>query len=640
VVNQLSERSMFALTALQHFPPSIVEALLSDVNFQKAYELTTMSTISFHEIELSVGRNELFNAVREVLADGSAQPTLNDKTGRNWKLQLSASNNECRVELVSDDKRFVLPDFSLLSPRGADRLNGFDRAVRNVHLAESIRNSWRKLVTARALTDDEIVAFHTEIEATPMAVQAKIASEIRRGTSSPSTLVPRTESYFDCLVGVYNQDQDITQYARAGAREHICQLTSWRAYEGLLFSLLLSSHSSISSEIEAHQLSEGDLIRAYDWVLEVGDLISQIGAVEIGLSILDICPKIEPHLRSLIEKIRDDDADENHSEGRFHLLSALIVLVEGELSRTKILKDKPPFWRRLASIAQASLIERCITNSQVDISAFTKWALQARGQFFYLQIMADLRQEPRWYPDYVSASHLKAEFMGRIVGAAQRNDSKIHSQALRELLFSGDPGSIHSQMTFPLAFLPGPLEGSLKAQLATPAWVVSEIEKQLNEDILRPHSFTALLNSALIFHVDAQHAGLAAKALRTAKYQLRHTENKEILVSLLRGLATVAAVTRSGELAQEVKILTRRYRLQEAYKLSAEDVLWIGLIAAANSAEIAVWCEFVGDWITELAFQPLQPDEMGRLHSHLETLCQIVPELWRTCGRAEAALKP
>lgn len=637
MVNQLPERSTFALTALRHFPQSIVEALLSDVNFQKVYELTTMSTISFGEIELSIGRNELFNGVRAVLAKDNSQPTLCDKTGRNWKLQPSAG--EGRVELVSDDKRFILPDFSLLSPRGADRLNGFNRAVGSVRLAESIHNTWHRLVTARALTDDEIVAFHAEIEATPMGVQAKVASEIKRGTSSLSTLVPRRESYFEGLVGIYKQDQDISQYARAGGREHIRQLMSWRSYEGLLFSLLLSSHSSISSEIEANQLSENDLIRVYEWVLEGGDLISQIGAVEIGLSILDVCPNIEPPLRFLIEKIRDDDAGEDHSRGRFHLLSALIVLVEGELSRTRILKEKPPFWRRLATIAQASLIERSIIGSHVDISAFTKWALQARGQFFYLQIIADLRQEPRWYPDYVSASHLKAEFMGRIVGAAQRNDSKIHSQALRELLFSEDPGSIHSQMIFPLAFLPGPLEGSLKAQLAMPAWVVNEIEKQLNEDVLRPHSFTALLNSALIFHVDTQHAGLAAKALRTAKYQLRQAENREALISVLRGLAIVAAVTRSDELAQELKILTRRYRQQESYSISIHDILWIGLIAAASHSDLGKWCEFVGDWITELAFQPSQSDELKRLHSHLVSLCHIVPELWRTCGKAEAALK-
>src|SRR5207249_2285328 len=143
---------------------------------------------------------------------------------------------------------------------------------------------------------------------------------------------------------------------------------------------------------------ERDLIQAYEWLHKKGDRISQIGAIEIGLSILDKRPKIEPYVQGVIEQIRDDCADDDR--GRFHLLSALIVLVEGELSRTKILRKKPPFWRRLASIAQASLIERCVIGSHVDMAEFTRWAVQARGQLFYLQTMSDLRREPRWHPDY------------------------------------------------------------------------------------------------------------------------------------------------------------------------------------------------------------------------------------------------
>ncbi len=66
--------------------------------------------------------------------------------------------------------------------------------------------------------------------------------------------------------------------------------------------------------------------------------------------------------------------------------------------------------------------------------------------------------------------------------------------------------------------------------------------------------------------------------------------------------------------------------------------MWIGLTAAAAHLDLAGWCKFVGEWVTELAFQPLGCDEMDRLHSHVEQLCHIVPELWHTCGRAEAAL--
>lgn len=42
--------------------------------------------------------------------------------------------------------------------------------------------------------------------------------------------------------------------------------------------------------------------------------------------------------------------------------------------------------------------------------------------------------------------------------------------------------------------------------------------------------------------------------------------------------------------------------------------------------------------VTELAFEELSTDEALDLYSQLITLCQLIPALWVTCGRAAAAL--
>jgi len=43
--------------------------------------------------------------------------------------------------------------------------------------------------------------------------------------------------------------------------------------------------------------------------------------------------------------------------------------------------------------------------------------------------------------------------------------------------------------------------------------------------------------------------------------------------------------------------------------------------------------------MTDLAYQELTIEEAFRLHSHLLVLCHLVPELWASCGQAEAALQ-
>ena len=629
------KRSVLALAALQYFPPSIRESLISDPVFRNSYGITEDALISFSEAGVSVQRSKLFDRIREVLADRSARPALKDEAGKEWRLELVEIDNERRVGLSHGERRLLLPDFYALSPNQTERLKSFDRDANDVNLSEEATKGWREILASRALADDEIDALHAEIKETPVRLAVLVGLEMEMGKGSLSTLVPRSERYFDRLVCEYRQSQNIADHAQVGAREHIRQLMSWRVYDGFLLSLLLSSHSSIASEIDTDQLEERDLIQAYEWLQKEGDRISQIGAIEIGLSILDKRPKIEPYLQAMIEQMRDDSADDR---GQFHLLSALIMLAEGELARTKILRGKPVFWRRLASIAQASLIERCIIKSHVDIAKFTEWATQARGHLFYLQTMADLRREPRWLPEYVSPRQLKAEFIGRILSAAQQNATKIHTLAMRELLFGEGSEGLKSLVEFPFPYLSGPLEGGLGLQVEPPAEILKAIEEQLSADVLRLRSFAALVNSALIYRLDSHQAQLAAKALRAVKHQLRQADSKEQLFTALSGLATVAAVTRSGELAEELRTLTRRWRHEPGRGLSAEEAMMIGLVAAAAHSELTDWCEFLGEWITELAFQSLELDEMERLHSQVEHLCHIVPELWRTCGRAEAAL--
>ena len=376
--------------------------------------------------------------------------------------------------------------------------------------------------------------------------------------------------------------------------------------------------------------------KGHEFLEEHGDRISQLGAIEVGLRVLPRSPEIEVALMRLIEQILNDDA-EGETSG-FQLLSALFVLVDGELSRVRLFAVEPPFYRRLAALAQAALIHRQLVGSAVETDRFCKWAMNNRGQLYYLQSLADLRTEPRWNPNFASASQLKAEFLGRITMAAKYCEGNIKAGELRELVLGTEPGSLHSFSSFPRTYLPGPLEGADDSQNMLPAEISEAIETQLNSDDAGPTSFVALVNASLIFRIDRDQAALAVKALRLANYRLANIKDRSQLVAILNGLATVAAVTRSRELADELRILVRRYRRDAEYVLSLKEAMRIGLVAAASHPDLKNWRTFFGDWLTELAFEELEHDEGQVLHSHLQSLCHVVPELWVTCGRADAAL--
>lgn len=161
----------------------------------------------------------------------------------------------------------------------------------------------------------------------------------------------------------------------------------------------------------------------------------------------------------------------------------------------------------------------------------------------------------------------------------------------------------------------------------------------LSAPAISASSFFALVNGSLPFRIPADLADTAADAIARADYRLDCGGDGKVLISILIGLATVAAITRNHQLTDSLFTLLHKYRRFHLDELGIEDSFRIGMIASASRVETSDWCQCVGNCMTDLAFQPIEQNEAARLHSHLVHLCHLVPELWATCGQAEAALR-
>ena len=452
---------------------------------------------------------------------------------------------------------------------------------------------------------------------------------------SVSSLVPSSRRYFERLVGVYDESVSIRDYASSSGRKLFDQLSAWRPDDGFLYSLFLSSHASLTEEINVDQLNSENLVQAFEFLDKHGDRISQLGAIEVGLRVLPSRPEIEQALISLIERIRDDDVHGQMSS--FKLLSALFCLVDGELSRTRLFSAGPSFYRRLAALSHAALIHRQLVSLSIDIDKFSEWAFNNCG-WFYIQSLVDMRSEPRWNPNFAMAVQMKADFIGRILIASKKYEQNITGSQIHDLVFGDGAGSLQSFNDFLETWFLGPLEGTEATPNVLPREFAEAIETQLGAEEVGPSSFPALVNFSLIYRISTDQAELVTTALKRTNHHLRNIEDKSQLIVILEGLSTVAAVARSPALADELQILVRKYRRDATYKLSIQEFITICLVAAASHSDLNEWTEFVGDCLTELAFSDLNDDEAREFHSWLNCLCHIVPELWVSCGRADAAL--
>lgn len=617
------------------YPPAVKSALLSRERFRSGYGFQVDVQLSLGDTGVSVSRSSLFSGIRTALKDPQGTPDIKDQDGNIWRIEL-VDVEFARTKLSRDERSLLLPDFWMLLEDAGARLSNLERVATDLNFPAASRSYWTKKLNAAPLDDEQVDELYEDIKDTPAHVALRISTEVEEGHSSFETLVPRSARYFSRLAGECVQETDLDSYVQSALTAHIAELTAWKATEGAKLALLLSAHSSVPPKIDLGRASSSELQTIFEDLVAKGDRLSQLGAIELGLSILDRHPQLEASIIGMIVRIRDDDAAAANS--RFRLLSALAVLVEGEVSRAKTLEGKPPFWRRLATIAQASLIERCIQSLPVEVGRFTEWVHSGMGQQFYLQTLCDLRLEPKWMPDFISPDQLKAEFIGRIASAAQRYKDKITSRAIEELTLAEGEGSIRNQMHFPMPFFPGPLEGGITPDTPLPAELASSIDEALSKESIDWQSFDGLINSALIFKLDLKFADQAVQALQRTKHYLKQGAEKGNLLHVLIGLASVAAVTRSPQLAQELRVLIRRTKAAGAIDITSENLFRIGLVAAASHPELDKWCGYVGEWTTELAYSDLSFDETKRLHSHVRCLCSIVPELWTTLGRAEAAL--
>ena len=633
--NSIYVRSVIARAALELWPPLIRKSLLDDSEFRQEYRLVSQTAITFGDSGVSVPSAELFDSIRNVFS-GASERKIVDTDGLVWTLRDEADRGELpKLVLCSAGKQLFPPNFAVLSTDSAIRLRSLDEVAFDVNLTSSARDAWRHVLTERALEDDDVGSYYSDCCDTPVHVMRSIRDEVRTGQSSVSSLVPRSRKYYERLVGAYDGSTSIGDYAAGAGRTLFRQLAAWRPYDGFLLSLFLSSHSTLTAEIGIEHLGNDELVRAFDFLERHGDRLSQVGAIEVGLRILPERPELEPFLVRIVEQIRDDDVDGSMKGAK--LFSALFILVDGELSRTRLMSAEPPFYRRLASLSQAALIHRQFVTSGVD-GEFYEWALRNRGMQCYVQSFADMRLEPRWNPGLAGPYHFKAEFFGRILIAGSKYEANIEDSGLYSLIVGTEHGSLSALCEFPHPYLPGPLEGSDDGANAIPTDLSKAIEAQLNADSVGPYSFVALVNSAIIGRVDSDHVTLAARVLKLGNYRLAHVEDKAQLVNILSGLATVAATNRSVTLAGELRILLRTYRRDAQYGLSIEEIIRICLVASASRKDIHEWRDFVGEWLTELSLWELDGNDGAVLHSYLRCLCHAVPELWVSCGKADAAL--
>jgi hypothetical protein len=614
MANSDSMSAYMASYVINTFPSLVKDELLSDSKFLEELALATDATVSFGDKDAAFSRSSLFKTIRSAFENIKEEFFLEDIKGNPWSLRHHPGERPA-FSLTKGDLKILNDSFWPLCADVYRRLSLFEAEAKERSLSKEELERLRAVLSASIISDDDVSDLLLDLDYSPSHIEAQLRQEFQGSSNKVSTLVPSDIRYYERLVGKYSHSNNIDEYCMLELKQYFDSRIESGVSEN---DFLMCIHKSISVAVSSGLVDDASYQSIASRAIETCHPILLISCIEVG--ILKFKDSSVAIIKKLFESISSTKTLNN-----LRLYCSMAVFVDGELARLKIFKGMPPFYRRLASFAQSALIVKVALQEGVDFDQVEGWSSQQRGLYFFCQSFIDLAEEPRWLPNYLNAEQFINELYGRVNAVCQQPDKCEAVAYLQEELTSGSRLNMDS-------FLPGPLEGN-----SAPAIVPDEISNLLAKHINGEASFESyrvLMNSAPFWKIDDEYLERAVSLLESAQHKLAAVNDKDSVYQVLNGLSQVACMTRSKKLAASITILSRLYRDYIDVDFEPENYLAIGLVAGAAFEDKDGWAEYIGQWCTELAYQPISEDSIEKMERMLEMLCILEPYLYYTCSKA------
>lgn len=620
--------------ALNMLPPFLRLLAVSDRDFRARMGVSVEGRITLGKGLAEFASSAFLAGVRAVYAAGGADQPVVDSAGVTWTMSAEAGDGSWPLTVRRDDALYRLRGHFDLHPDPEIRLRALDATAHRLGLAADSVADWRAILAERPLGNDEVDLLADLLALSPIASAEAIAASVEANEASFGLLVPTERAYYEQLTGPAGA-ATIAAYAGETASPLLDRWLSG-GDEAARYALLLGGHPSILRAGEFDRLGPDDWDRLGAWVAEAGDLLAKIGFIERALPLAASQPVLEARLIGLIDEIEAlDPADE---DGRLHYACSLFILVDGELSRNQALIGWPPFRRRIAAFAQASIIER-ETWMRVDRKGFAENCTRRAGWRFVAQSFVDLRAEPRWHPDHIDPKQMRFEMLGRILNAANELGADGLPESLRTHLFDAEKG-VQGRLRTARLFWPGPIEGAVRDTVEhAPADIAKLIDTMFDEEPFTLAGMRGIIQASNLYLLADHQIDRAVDRLRTSGPHLLDGVDAEELQAYLLGLAFVAASHRHHPLAEQVEILARHRRQVFSPPISITEEMHVALAAAAARPDPREWRTALGNSIAAIALGLTDIERAEQLISWIETLVIIDPLLRAKVGRTTAGLK-
>jgi len=428
---------------MRPLPLPVRAELLQDEAFCKRISITPKFSFSLDNAT-SVEIGSLHDALRAAVS-GRKTATLVSNGRARFRVKLGRGKSG-RATIEFDGKGFRFDDADWLSASLTTRQKALRRVLAATPLMDSEEAYWKTAVKMVPLRDRAYFDLKTALGGTP--------ESLRQELQKPQGLVvgnlmPDAPEYYRRLIAPLGDSKDLQGFidnellaTRRSLLKRQPRIALRRmAYTGLWQCLV---PFELLASLKAADVS---------FLLDAEDPFSLVFCFEL-------CCKLFPRDggfvdlgTSVLEKLLNPDA----SVRRCHVYSALALISGANLRRAAKAPDAPVYWVRLAALTHAGVLADALYRGVEDADGFFEWSKKRFLQNYRWYGLVDLREAPRWRPEWINPDHLHAELLGRINGALQgiESDDRPHPwisaiEAALTKLFEAGEG--------PLAFFPGPFD--------------------------------------------------------------------------------------------------------------------------------------------------------------------------------------
>jgi hypothetical protein len=428
---------------MRPLPPPLRAQLLQDEAFCKRIGITPKFSFSLDNAT-SVEIGSLHDALRAAVAGRKTATLVSDSRTR-YQVKLGHGKiGDATIEF--DGKGFRFDDADLLSTSLTTRQKALRRVLAATPLMDSEEAHWKAAVKTVPLSDRAYFDLKTALGGTPESLQQELQKPQGLDVGN---LMPDAPEYYRRLTAPLRASKDLQGFidnellaARRSLLKRQSRIALRRmAYSGLWqrlvpFELLASLKAADAS-----------------FLLDAEDPFSLVFCFELCCKLFPTDGGFVDLGTSVLGKLLDPDACLH----RCNVYSALALISGANLRRAAKTPDAPVYWVRLAALTHAGVLADALHRCVDDAEAFFEWSKEGFLQNYRWHGLVDLREAPRWRPEWINPDHLHAELLGRLNGALQGIASNDQPrpwvsaiEAALTKLFEAGKG--------PLAFFPGPFD--------------------------------------------------------------------------------------------------------------------------------------------------------------------------------------